>query len=67
MMKGDRVKVTGLVSERGHVVESLRIEYEHNVVGRVELGPDAMDWYIVLFPTCNGPLNVPGNCLTRVR
>ena len=49
------------------VLESLRTEYEHQVVGRVEIGPDAMGWCVVMFPTCNGPLNVPCHCLTRVR
>lgn len=65
-MKGDRVRISSTTGPRGTVLESLRELHETKEVGTVEMGPDAVDWYVVKFNSDPLALGVPGDCMKRV-
>jgi len=67
MKRGTKVKITGLVSDRGKTWNSLRIEYERGIVGMVEVGPDEIGCCLVRFPTVERPLDVPRELLAHTR
>jgi hypothetical protein len=64
-----KVIVSSLTAPHGTIMESLRIEHERRIVGRVTSGPCPLGWYEVEFPTVANmkPLDVHRDMLTPVR
>lgn len=67
MTTGTKVRLTGIVTSRGTVLESLRGEWEGREIGVVSTGVDASGWVMVKFSSCpGGPLEAPVELLEAV-
>lgn len=67
MRKGTKIRIGTLTATQGHVMESLRHEYEAKHVGVVDEPVEPEGWFAVKFNTVDGKLMVHREMMDPVR
>lgn len=67
MKRGTKVRITGIVTDRGTRLDSISDLHESRAVGTVEVGPDEVGFCLVSFEGVGKPLEIPANLLSSAR